>query len=74
MPYRGTPKGSSYRGVTGSYRGAPMRGATGYYKGRPTVTTSTATTTPAGTLSRPVMGRAPARGNALRRMPPTRMR
>jgi len=77
MKYRGAPGGGTYRGVTGSYRGAPTKGTTGYYKGKPMVTTSTATTTLAGTLNRPVMGRtarAPVRGNALRRMPPSRMR
>jgi hypothetical protein len=59
MKYRGAPKKGPYVGATSSgtkkYRGAPAGGATGYYKGRPTVTTSSATTTPRGSTARPVM-------------------
>ena len=74
MKYRGAPKKSPYVGVTSpgvqKYRGAPVGGATGYYKGKPTVTTSSATTTPRGRTMRPVMtGRpaVPGRGVSVRR-------
>lgn len=65
MIYRGKdPRATVTGSKSGStskskYRGAPVGGAPGYYQGRPgRATTSTATTTPAGTLTRPARGAA----------------